>query len=332
MRPTFLAAFLSLSLTAITPFASNLAFAQTAVAEAVAAAEAEAVEPSEADVQAQMQAFVDKLKFQTGDIRIGNAKAIIHANEQYRFLGAKDAQSVLEDLWGNPPDNDILGMIVSSKDGLLGDQGWAVVLTYSSDGYISDSEATGLDYDQILEDQQAGTRESNAERKRQGYGPIELHGWAARPRYDKANAKLYWAKDLSFDKNPEHTLNYDVRALGRNGYLSMNAIASMKQIKEIETAMQSIIQMAEFEPGARYADFDASTDRTAEYGLAALLGAGLAAKTGLLGKLLVLLLAFKKFAVFIVVGLFYGIKSLFSWRSRKKANAAANSNVPPPMR
>ena len=47
--------------------------------------------------------------------------------------------------------------------------------------------------------------------------------------------------------------------------------------------------MAEFDEGQRYADFNDETDKTAAYGLAALVGGGIAAKAGLLAKLGLLL-------------------------------------------
>ena len=43
--------------------------------------------------------------------------------------------------------------------------------------------------------------------------------------------------------------------------------------------------MVEFDPGARYADYDKSTDKVAAYVLAALIGCGIAAKAGLFAKI-----------------------------------------------
>jgi uncharacterized membrane-anchored protein len=309
MRKTLLALALPLSLLTC----GQLTWAQT---PAPAEATAEKAEVSEEQDQGNAaQALLSKLNFQTGDVTLNSAKAVIHANEKFRFLAASDAQKVLEELWGNPPDSDILGMIVPSDVSLDDEHGWAVVLTYLDEGYVSDSDASKMNYDEILKDLQSSTRESNAERKKAGYGSIQLAGWAERPKYDAANAKLYWAKDLVFDDAKIHTLNYDVRALGRTGYLSMNAVANMTDLPRIQTQMQEVIKMAEFQAGARYADH-VSSDRTAEYGLAALLGAGVAAKTGLLSKLLVMLLAAKKVVGIAVVAAIAGFKRLVSGRAK----------------
>jgi uncharacterized membrane-anchored protein len=296
-----------------------------------AAAAQEAEPQAEQDNDKALQEFLAGLKYQTGDIRLPEAKTVIHANERYKLLGAKDAQSVLEDLWGNPPDSSVLGMIVPSAAGLMGDSSWAVVLTYSDDGYVSDEEAKTINYDELLSELKESTRADNAERKKAGYGTIELAGWATAPKFDAATSKMYWAKDLIFDGSAEHSLNYDVRVLGRHGYLSMNAVASMKDLRAIEVAMREVIPMAEFEPGARYADFNSSTDKTAAYGLAALLGAGAAGKLGFFGKLALVFAKFWKLLLIAVVLLGGTMKNLLvKLFSRKTKSAGHGSDFPPP--
>ena len=74
----------------------------------------------------------------------------------------------------------------------------------------------------------------------------------------------------------------------------------MNQIDQVRTDMRPLLDVAEFNEGYRYAEFDKKTDRLAEYGLGALIAGGVAAKLGLFGKLFALLVAFKKV---ILVGL-----------------------------
>ena len=262
--------------------------------------------------------FLKSLNFQTSDVKLPGAQAVVHGSAEFPVLGAQDAQRVLEQLWGNPPDSSVLGMIVPGNTKLSDAHSWAVVLTYSGDGYVSDEDAQSIDYNDLLKEMQEGTASSNAERERAGYGSIVLHGWAEAPRYDQGSNKLYWAKDLQFSGSESHTLNYDVRALGRNGYLSMNAVASIEDLAAIKAGMPKVIDMVEFDPGARYADFNSSTDRTAEYGLAALIGGGIAAKTGLIGKILAVLLAAKKLVILLLGALVVGISKLFGGKKAEQ--------------
>jgi uncharacterized membrane-anchored protein len=112
-----------------------------------------------------------------------------------------------------------------------------------------------------------------------------------------------------------NTLNYDVRVLGREGVLSMNAVAGMPQLATIESDMQQLLKVAAFNEGYRYEEFNEDTDRMAAYGLGALVAGGVAAKAGFFAKLGALLLAFKKFIVIGLAALGAFLAKLF--RARK---------------
>lgn len=249
------------------------------------------------DGQARLKTFVDSLHPRSGAVAVPQAKAHFTLGPGFRYLEQADARRVLEELWGNPPDADVLGMVVPTAQPLDSKDSWAVVVTYSDDGYVSDADAAKIDYADMLKELKDGTEDANAERKEAGYEPIHLVGWAAPPRYDAASKKLYWAKELDFAGSQEHTLNYDIRVLGRSGYLSLNAVAGMASLPTVQAGMQTLLPMAEFDSGARYADYDDKTDRVAAYGIAALIGGGIAAKAGLFAKLGVLLLGLKKLLI-----------------------------------
>lgn len=268
----------------------------------------------DADADAQ-QAFLKQLNFREGDFNIATANATVHVRNGFHYLDAGDSRKVLEQLWGNPPDDSVLGMLVPDEDGLVGEHSWAVVLTYSDDGYVSDEDAAKIDYDDLLKDMQKEMVNENATREDAGYGRLDLIGWATPPRYDASSKKLHWAKELAFDGNAEHTLNYDVRALGRRGYLSMNAVADVSDLERVKTGMENVMQMTEFNAGERYADYDSGSDKVAGYGLAALVGGAVAAKTGLLAKLFVALMAAKKL---VFVGLAAAAAAIKGFFGKKK--------------
>lgn len=249
-----------------------------------------------------LAAFIASLQFQQGEVAVPEANARLRLTEGFRYLGKADARRVLEEFWGNPPDDTVLGMLVPTADGLDSDHSWAVILTWSDDGYVSDQDAAEIDYADLLETMQAETRDANPVRQEAGYPTVDLIGWAQPPRYDATAKRLHWAKHLQFEGSEGGTLNYDIRVLGREGYLSMSAIAGMADLDRVNDGMNEVLAMAEFEEGHRYADFNADTDRTAAYGLAALVGGGLAAKTGLLAKLGLFLAKFWKLLLIAGVG------------------------------
>jgi uncharacterized membrane-anchored protein len=259
-------------------------------------------EPEEAQSEAaasEEEEALPELKYATGDIVLPNKVATLHLGEKYHYLAPEETNQLLQ-LWGNPPDEQTQGAILPADVNPFGEGGWAVFLTYTDDGHIDDSDANEIDYDDLLKDMKEGIEDSNSARKKAGYPEMHLLNWAEPPRYDAAAKKLYWAKEISSEGGGGHSLNYDVRVLGREGVLSMEAVAPMDLLQQVRTEMRPLLEVAEFNEGYRYAEFNAKTDRMAEYGLGALIAGGVAAKLGLFGKLFAFLIAFKKI---ILVGL-----------------------------
>jgi len=263
--------------------------------------------------QAELKQFLDSLHYRSGSVAIDKAQATLNLSADFRFLDARDAQRVLHDLWGNPPDADVLGMLVPAGVSLEDEnESWVVVISYSDDGYVSDAEASKIDYDKMLKDMQQGAHEANPGRRKQGYPEIEIIGWATPPHYDQGTNKLYWAKELAFSGAREHTLNYDIRVLGRGGYLSFNAVAGMHQLSMVQASMPQVLSMARFDAGQRYTDFNASTDKIAAYGIGALVAGAIAAKAGLFAKLIALLIAFKKAIIVGFLAIAAGVRRFFA--------------------
>jgi uncharacterized membrane-anchored protein len=262
--------------------------------------------------------FEASLHYQDGHIKLPGDRASLDMPPSFRYLGPDDSHRVLVQAWGNPPGEKPLGMLVPSDESPLSLTGWAVVITYSHDGHISDADADAINYDELLAQMRQASAEANAERQRLGYEPVELLGWAEPPHYDRASHKLYWAKDLKVGNNDQRTLNYSIRILGREGVLVLNAVAGIDQLERVKGRMQEVLAFTNFDSGHRYTDFNPSTDKVAAYGLAALIGGAVAAKAGLFAKLLALLVAGKKLIGVVVIALGAGLVRLF----RKKRAAA----------
>lgn len=260
--------------------------------------------------------FVNSLHYRSGLVDVPQAKAHFNLDGGFRYLDKADARRVLEEFWGNPPNDSVLGMIVPNHPSLADDDGWAVVVSYVDEGYVSDEDAAKIDYTQLLHEMQQATAEANEERRKAGYGTVELVGWAVPPHYDAASNKLYWAKQLNFDGQQQHVLNYGIRVLGRNGYLSLNAVSGMAELAQVRDGMEKLLPQAEFDQGARYADHNPKTDKIAAYGVATLIGGGLAAKAGLFAKIGLVLAKFWKVLLIGVLFLGGAARKLFGGRDR----------------
>jgi uncharacterized membrane-anchored protein len=264
--------------------------------------------------------FEASVSYQSGQIKLPGGIATLNLPPSFRYLNPADTERVLVEGWGNPRGQKSLGMIVPAKTGLMTPAGWGVIVTYDPDGHVKDDDADAIKYDALLKEMQEGTEANNEERKKQGYAPMHLVGWAEQPRYDKASHKLYWAKELNTAGDTGNGLNYNIRVLGREGVLVLNAVAGMDQIDTIRSEMKQVVAFTEFTPGNTYADFNSTTDKMADYGIAALVAGGVAAKMGLFGKLFALLLVFKKFLIIGVGALGMGLLKLLGRKKQDKVS------------
>lgn len=261
---------------------------------------------------------VRAFKYETGTVALGKDLAQFKVPKGFRYLNPAHTNRLLTQVWGNPQGTGTLGMILPDNISPASKDAWGIVVTYDDSGYVSDSDADKLDYKDILSDMQKNAQEANESRQEAGFGTVKIIGWATQPHYEKGAKKIFWAKEIEFDGSPEHTLNYSIRILGREGVLELNAVAAMDQLKLIEQKTPEILQAVEFKKGKRYEEYVEGVDKKAAYGIAALVAGGVAVKTGLLKGLWLAILAGKKFIVIGAIAVGGFLMNLF--RNRKKGN------------
>lgn len=260
----------------------------------------EITKEQEIEYQRVIDSINSSFKYQYGKISLENGIAEIDIPKGYKFLNAEQSKYVLSDLWGNPP-SEVLGLLFPEEISPISDDfTYAVEITYSNEGYIDDEDAKDLDYDDLLEEMQDDTNAANPERKKLGYPEIDLVGWASKPFYDDKNKKLHWEKELSFEGEELNTLNYNIRVLGRKGYLNLNAIGTINVLPKFNNDVDEILNSVHFTVGNKYSDFNPDIDEVAAYGIGGLIAGKLLAKAGFFA----LLLKFWKFIAIGVVGLF----------------------------
>jgi len=238
-----------------------------------------AAQQEPADSGLSLERIEEELTWQRGDIVIAGGRALLRVPVGFRYLAPDEAERVLV-AWGNPPGSSTLGMLLPAAPGPFADGGWGVVITYEHDGHVRDDDAAKLDYDELLRRMQRASVEENKERGAAGFEPVHLVGWAEPPRYDQLNHKLYWAKELRFGDTPNHTLNYHIRVLGKDGVLVLNAGAGMAELDAVRAGMQEVLGFVDFTAGNRYGDFVTGKDKVAAYGIAALVAGVAASKAG----------------------------------------------------
>ncbi|MEQ1490431.1 MAG: DUF2167 domain-containing protein [Terricaulis sp.] len=236
---------------------------------------------------------------------IAGGKVSLNVPETHYFVGAEDARRIIVDLWGNPPTSaeGVEGIIFLANTNPAID-GWGALVQYVAEGHVPDDEANTINYTELLHNMQDGTEQENTWRTENNYPTITLVGWAEAPSYDQNTHKLYWAKDLLFGGETTHSLNYDIRVLGREGHLVVSFVSTMDQLETIRAAAPAVMTIANFTPGNTYADYVEGVDQRAAYGIGGLIAGGALLAAAQRGGLLAIILAFgKKFIVLVVAGI-----------------------------
>ncbi len=221
----------------------------------------------------------------------------------------KEEAARLSRALGNRPGPDLVGIVTTFDDA----DDWIVLIRWTAEGYVRDDEAKDLKADDVLANLREGTAEGNKDRVARGFPSLELTGWTQPPAYDQSTHRLAWALGVKNEGEADDSgsINFNTRALGREGYFSLNLVTARENIAANRQVSATLLSNLDYVDGKRYADFNASTDRVAEYGLAALIGVVAAKKLGLLALAGVFLAKFAKIGLLAVVGLGVAFRKLF---------------------
>lgn len=243
-----------------------------------------------------IQQIENSLKYETGTIKLVQGNGTLVVPQGFRFLDQEQAKYVMEELWGNPADASIIGLLVPEGRGVLADDSWVFSISYDAIGYVKDDDARKINYDDLLKDLKKEQETDNIQRVKEGYPAIDIIGWASKPYYDEQTHTLHWARELNFGGDSSNTLNYNLRVLGRKGMYMLNAISRMNEFNEVKPTVNEVIGSVTFASGETYKDFDSKTDNVAAYTVGGLVAGKVLAKAGFFALL-------AKFGKFILIGL-----------------------------
>ncbi len=252
------------------------------------------------------QAYIQKLKaldwYKSGRVGDVAGMATFVATENVTFLTPSDTDKYLM-INGNPPANGTSNTIANLNEG------WFAILTFAPEGLVKDDET--IDADALLKTLKENSLNEAAERRKQGYSPLNVVGWAIPPRYDSVNKRLEWATSLRDEDTQSLYANVSTKVLGRSGYTSVVLVTESPDTVERDLgAFKTAMVNFKYKDGERYSDWKQG-DKVAAYGLGALVLGGAAAVATSKG-------GFKAVGLAIVAGLaaLWGIvKRLFGKKS-----------------
>jgi uncharacterized membrane-anchored protein len=248
------------------------------------------------------------------NVDLGADVAQIQLPEAYVFAGAEDTRKLMESM-GNTASNDEVGLISPKDDA----QDWFMIFEYRPEGYVKDDDKDKIDKDAILKSYQEGTEEANKLRKERGVPGIHVTGWFEEPHYDAATHNLVWALNARSDDGHD-VVNYNVRVLGRQGFMSITLVDSPTRLAQSKPEVQKLLDGFGYKQGKSYAEWIPG-DKVAAYGLTALVAGGAGAAAAKLGLFAVFGKFFAKAGKAIIVAIvavFAALKKLFSSLSSRR--------------
>jgi uncharacterized membrane-anchored protein len=235
-------------------------------------------------------------------------EANIKLADGYVFANAADTRKLMASM-GNRVDNTEVGLVSPRAEG----EDWIMVFEYHDVGYVKDDDKDKIDADALLKNISEGTEESNKLRKEKGIPGLHVVGWEEKPNYDPVTHNFQWAL-LAKNDDGSQVVNYNVRLLGRGGYMSVTLVEDPQKLALSKPKMREVLSGFTYRQGNSYAEWRPG-DKLATYGLAALVagGAGAAAvKLGLFGVLAKLLAKAGKLVVVLIAGIGAGLKKLWN--------------------
>ena len=248
-------------------------------------------------------AALNWVKGPASEMIAGNSTLVVP--EGYLFLNRADTKKFLELNHNLSNGQEVM---IAPTEGE-----WTAFLEFDDGGYVKDDDK--IDAADLLKSLKESTEAANDERRKRGWDPMHVTGWATPPAYNASTKRLEWATVL--DSGGRANVNFFTKILGRRGHTSVVMASSTEGLQAGEDSLNKVLEGYTFNSGETYAEWKPG-DKVAEYGLAALVLGGAAAvatKKGLWGVLAGFLAAAWKVVVAAVVGVGAWLKARFAKKS-----------------
>ena len=130
-------------------------------------------------IPAEIQRLAKNLKYRQGEIDLRGGLAKLTVPKDFNYLDPEDTETVLVKFWGNPPSPEKpLGMLMPAGLTPLNTNCWVVTIEYREDGYVKDSDASKINYNDLLKKMRNWTVKGSRHESR-GQAVLFNLNWAA---------------------------------------------------------------------------------------------------------------------------------------------------------
>jgi len=180
-------------------------------------------------------------------VTLGSDVAALDLTENELFLDGRQTIKLLQKM-GNQTSDKEVGLVRSAVEG----EGWFLVFEYDRAGYVKDDEKDKIDAEGLLESIKEATEDGNDYRKEHGVPGLHVDRWSDPPHYDAATHNLVWGI-LAHDDNGEQVINYNVRILGREGFMSVTLVDDPEKIETSKASFKEVLGRFSYQQGKTYA-------------------------------------------------------------------------------
>lgn len=192
-------------------------------------------------------------------------QATIKLPSEIIFVPAKEAAPLISAA-GNQTTNTLVGLIMPEDSAFH----WFIAVDFVKSGYVNDNAAASWKADQLLTHLQEATEVTNADRKAKSFPTITLTKWTKQPAYSTEKHQLNWSVQGADSENYQF-INDNVDMLGRDGYFAFTLLSQYDTFNASKKDADKILATFSFNDGKTYNDHVANLDKTADYGLDALI-------------------------------------------------------------
>ena len=220
-----------------------------------------------------------------GEFALPDSESKITVDKKYGVLLGQAARTFMETTNGTRVESNIEALIIDT-----GDHGGGAEFKYIKEGFVSLDDWDDVNPDRMLKEMTEGNEQANKERTAHGIEAIHVKGWGSAPHLDRETKTVHWSV-IAATEHGESVVNAVALKLGRHGYEQITGMGENEA--EASAILKTAMDSFQYQPGAAYGDFKKG-DKVAEYGIAALVAAGVGAKVAAKFGLLAVLLVFLK--------------------------------------
>jgi uncharacterized membrane-anchored protein len=210
--------------------------------------------------------------FQQGQVKLLEEIVSIHVPAHFHFLDSKQTKDLLTNYWGEAEENaNHLGLISSRNLSIFAPEAVVFTIDYVKAGHILENQEEVFTDEDFLSHFKQSIDSNNTKRKEAGLEPVNLNGWALKPKFDTQSHALYWIEDIALGQNSESRLSANLCILGRSGYIRFSSVCVKEVLEKLKNDLIILASSLRFEPEHQYGAFKPAHEKASPLSLEALI-------------------------------------------------------------